>query len=74
MPSLLFAKEKRTYFASDTEYNKLPERDFEHELEKQQSKRELTLLQPQKKKTSDFESDTNKAAKEGKLTSVQYLV
>ena len=61
----------------------LPERDFEHENEtlkkeietlKKKTKETKTYFPPVTEKPSDFESNICEAAKEGKLTSVQYLV
>ena len=63
----------------------LPERDFELEIEElkrineelQKKKKEVekkTIFSPVTEKPSDFESDIFKAAREGKLTSMQYLI
>ena len=59
---------------------KLPNRDYEHEIE--ELKKENEELKKSKKphfapvteKPSDFEKDIHRAARYGKLTSVQYLV
>ena len=59
---------------------KLPDRDYEHEIEELKKENEelkkskKTHFEPLTKKPSDFESDIHKAAKKGKLTSVQYLI
>ena len=62
----------------------LPETDYEHEIEELQREieklkeekntRKKTYFPPVTEKPSDFESDICKAAAEGKLTSVQYLI
>ena len=56
---------------------KLPDKDYEYELhqeeeiEKLKQKREYSSIMEQPK---DYEPDINKASKEGKLTSVQWLM
>jgi ankyrin repeat protein len=63
-----------------TEDDKLPERDYEHEIEELKKeieklkKKKETNFKPVTKKPFFFESDIYKAVAEGKLTSVQYLI
>ena len=59
----------------------LPDRDYEHELEELKKENERLkkpatkmVFTPVTEKPEDFESDICKAAEEGKLSSVQYLV
>ena len=65
------------------ENKKLPERDNEHEISelkkeieklRNRTKEKKTYFSPVTEKPFDFESDIFKAAEEGKLKSVQYLV
>jgi len=52
---------------------RLPDRDYEHEIEELKKSKKAHFAR-MTEKPSDFESDIHRAAEQGKLSSVQYLV